>query len=150
MLQYPTNVYPDGSTFDSSVSDANSKISFTFNGDFCSGCLYKMYNYDTGEQIALTTPVIGYQDHHAIGYNGDTISTSGNPFSTLSAGNYAMQLQLFQYDASGTNPLYDMFVLRGITQENYLTTDEYIVIEDKRSNIYEWDTTPNATVRHPS
>lgn len=150
MLQYPTNVYPDGATFDSAVDDDNNKISFIFNGDICSGCLYKIYNYDTGEEINITTPVIGYQDHRPIAYNNDTVSSGTDVFGSLSAGNYVMQLQLFQYDATGTNPLYDMFVLRGVTQENYLTTDGYIKIEDNISNIYEWSTPDQDGYRYPS
>lgn len=158
MLQYSTNIYPDGATFDSAVSDEANAISFTFNGDICSGCLYKIYNYDTGEEITLTTPVIGDQFHSPIAYNGDIVSTQNMnpvkyPFSTLSAGNYVMQLQLFQYEATGNprEPLYDMFVLRGVLQENYLTTDGYVTIEDKISNIYEWYGAPDQWgYRYPS
>lgn len=150
MLQYPTNVYPDNATFDSAVDDDNNKISFIFNGDICSGCLYKIYNYDTGEEINITTPVIGYQDRRPIAYNNDTVSSGTGVFDSLSAGNYVMQLQLFQYDATGTNPLYDMFVLRGMTQEDYLTTNGYIKIEDNISNIYEWSTPDQDGYRYPS
>lgn len=150
MLQYPTNVYPNGATFDSAVSDDENKISFIFNGDICSGCLYKIYNYDTGQQIALSNPVIGLQNHSPIGFNGDTIESSNHPFSVLPAGNYTMQLQLFQYDMTGTNPLYDMFVLRGVLQENYLTTDGFVTIEDKISNIYEWSDPDQDGYRYPS
>ena len=148
MLQYPTNIYPDGATFDPSE---DTSISFTFNGDFCSGCLYKIYNYDTGEQISINTPVIGWQDHRVIAYNGDTVVSAVDVFSSLGAGNYTMQLQLFQYDSTGTNPLYDMFILRGVLQENYLTTDGFVTLEDKISNIYEWYGTPDEQgYRYPS
>ena len=158
MLQSPTNIYPDGSTFDPSVQDENDRISFIFNGDFFTGALYKVYNYDTGEEITIPNNVIGYQDHHAFYYNGDTVSTFSPPdphdlkfpFSTLSAGNYVMQIQLFQYNASGAAPLYDMFILRGIVQKNYLTTDDHIDIEDNISNIYEWDDNAYDGKRRPS
>ena len=148
MLQSPTNIYPDGATFDPSVRDSNNKISFVFNGDFFTGCLYKVYNYDTGSLIM--EGVKGNQSHTSLGYNGDIISTDDGTFSTLGAGNYVMQLQLFQYDASGTNPLYDMFILRGVVQKNYLTTDDHIDIEDNISNIYEWDDNSYDGKRRPS
>lgn len=148
MLQSPTNIYPDGATFDPSVRDSNNKISFVFNGDFFTGCLYKVYNYDTGSLVM--EGVKGDQSHTSLGYNGDIVSTDDGTFSTLGAGNYVMQLQLFQYDASGTNPLYDMFILRGIVQKNYLTTDDHIDIEDNISNIYEWDDNSYDGKRRPS
>lgn len=148
MLQSPTNIYPDGATFDASVSDSNNKISFIFNGDFFSGCLYKVYNYDTGSLVKSGS--IGLQSRVPSGYNGDTITSENGTFSTLGNGNYVMQLQMFQYDVSGTNPLYDMFILRGIIQKNYITTDGYIDIEDNISNIYEWDDIAEGGKRHPS
>lgn len=159
MLQYPTNIYPDGNTFDPAARDKTNAITFTFNGNFFTGCLYKVYNYDTGEEVEVPNSVIGYQDHHVLYYNGDTVSTLTPPdpedikypFSTLPAGDYVVQLQLFQYDAAGTYPLYDMFVLRGVLQQNYLTTDYGVVIEDKISNIFEWYGTPDGEgYRYPS
>lgn len=148
MLQSPTNIYPDNATFDPSISDSNNKISFIFNGDFFSGCLYKIYNYDTGSLVM--EGVKGDQSHISLGYNGDIISTNNGTFSSLGAGNYVMQLQLFQYNANGTSPLYDMFILRGVVQDNYITSDGYINIEDNISNIYEWDDIAEGGKRHPS
>lgn len=148
MLQYPTSIYPDGNAFDASVSDSNNKISFVFNGDFFTGALYKVYNYDTGSLVKSGS--IGLQSRIPSGYNGDTITSNMGEFSTLGNGNYVMQLQLFQYDVTGTNPLYDMFILRGVVQKNYISSDGYIDIEDNISNIYEWDDIAEGGKRHPS
>lgn len=145
MLQYPTNVSLDGQTFDPSVSDNNNKLSFTFNGDYLTGVLYKVYNYNTGELIKVSGNIYPspsmYQDHTILKYNGQTFETENGFLSQLTAGNdYAIQMQLVQFNLAGTAPLCDMFVLRGLTQQNYISSDGYITIEDNISNIYEWDT----------
>ncbi len=145
MLQYPTNVSLDNQTFDPSVSDSNNKLSFTFNGDFLTGVLYKVYNYNTGELVKVSgniypSPSMN-QDHAILKYNGQLFETEDGFLSQLTVGNdYAIQMQLVQYNSTGTAPLYDMFVLRGLTQQNYISSDGYITIEDNISNIYEWDT----------
>lgn len=138
VVQYPTNVYPDGITFDSTVSDDNNKIAFTFNGDFLSQALYHVYDYDTGDLVLENAS--GYQSHTPIGYNGTEYSTNKGFLSSLTNGkNYALQILLSQFTANGSEPLCDMFVLRGTTQENYIINDETITIEDKISSIYEWN-----------
>lgn len=138
VVQYPTNVYPDGITFDSTVLDDNNKIAFTFNGDFLSQALYHIYDYDTGDLVLENAS--GYQSHTPIGYNGTEYSTNKGFLSSLTNGkNYALQILLSQFTANGSEPLCDMFVLRGTTQENYIVNDETITIEDKISSIYEWN-----------
>lgn len=138
VVQYPTNVYPDGITFDSTVLDDNNKIAFTFNGDFLSQALYHVYDYDTGDLVLENAS--GYQSHTPIGYNGTEYSTNKGFLSSLTNGkNYALQILLSQFTANGSEPLCDMFVLRGTTQENYIVNDETITIEDKISSIYEWN-----------
>lgn len=138
VVQYPTNVYPDGITFDSTVLDDNNKIAFTFNGDFLSQALYHVYDYDTGDLVLENAS--GYQSHTPIGYNGTEYSTNNGFLSSLTNGkNYALQILLSQFTANGSEPLCDMFVLRGTTQENYIVNDETITIEDKISSIYEWN-----------
>lgn len=155
MLQYPTNVNLDGQTFDPSVVDDNNKLSFTFNGDFLTGVLYKVYNYNTGELIKVNNVVYPspsmYQDHRVLKYNGEEFETTEGFFSQLESGNdYAIQMQLVQFTSNGASPLYDMFVLRGLTQENYVSNDGYITIEDDIANIYEWDTFSIDGARRPS
>lgn len=155
MLQYPTNLNLDGQTFDPEIAAFNNKISFTFNGDFLTHVLYKVYDYNTGEQVKVSGSAYpspsGYQDHRVLKYNGETFETAYGYLSSLTAGHdYALQLQLVQYTRDGSAPLCDMFVLRGLTQENYLTTDTYVTIEDNIANIYEWDTEMLYGLRHPS
>lgn len=151
MLQYPTNVYPDGATFDALLQNDDNKVEFTFNGDFFTGALYKVYNYDTGELVK--TGAIGNGDQTASGYNGsdiryqDVFGYEGN--SPLTNGNnYVVQFQLFQYTPNGQTPLYDMFALRGNIQEDYDSTNDYVVVKDKIPNIYEWAYDDQA--RYPS
>lgn len=137
MVQYPTNIYPENATFDAAVSDDNNKIAFTFNGDIMSGVLYHVFDYNTGELVFENATM--WQDHRPIGYNGTEFETDEGYLSSLTNGkDYALQLLLPQFTADGTQPLCDMFVLRGTTQENYIASDGYIVIEDKISSIYEW------------
>jgi len=151
MLQYPTNVYPDGATFDALLQNGDNKVEFTFNGDFFTGALYKVYDYDTGELVK--TGAIGNGDQTASGYNGSDIKYQnvfgyeGN--SPLTNGNnYVVQFQLFQYTSDGRTPLYDMFALRGNVQEDYDSTNDYVVVKDKIPNIYEWAYDDQA--RYPS
>jgi hypothetical protein len=150
VLQYPTNIYPNGATLDCTAQDDSNRFSFTFNGDFMSGCLYKVYDYNTG-QCVIQDRGIMTQDHLPHGYNGDTILSEIGTFDDCINGkDYALQLQLVQYTADGSQPLYDIFALRGVTQENYKSSDGYITIEDKISNIYEWDTYSTDNTRRPS
>lgn len=140
VLQYPTNIYPNGATLDCTAQDDSNRFSFTFNGDFMSGCLYKVYDYNTGECIIKDKGIM-WQAHDARGFNGDTIESEIGTFNDCVNGkDYALQLQLIQYTRDGSQPLYDIFALRGVTQKEYKSTDEFIVIEDNISNIYEWDT----------
>ena len=141
MVQYPTNVYPDNVCFDADVSDSNNRIAFQFNGDIMSGILYHVYNYNTGELVYDTGAM--YQSHTPWAYNGQEYSTFEGLFvDELDNGeDYALQLMPIQYTADGSSPLCDMFMLRGLVQQNYLTTDTYMVIEDKISSIYEWNAT---------
>lgn len=151
MLQYPTNVYPDGATFDALLQNGDNKVEFTFNGDFFTGALYKVYDYDTGELVK--TGAIGNGDQTASGYNGSDIKyqdifgyEGNNPLTNGSS--YVIQFQLFQYTPDGQNPLYDMFALRGNIQEDYDSTNDYVVVKDKIPNIYEWAYDDQA--RYPS
>lgn len=151
MLQYPTNVYPDGATFDALLQNGDNKVEFTFNGDFFTGALYKVYDYDTGELVK--TGAIGNGDQTASGYNGSDIKyqdifgyEGNNPLTNGSS--YVIQFQLFQYTSDGQNPLYDMFALRGNIQEDYDSTNDYVVVKDKIPNIYEWAYDDQA--RYPS
>lgn len=141
MLQYPTNVYPDGATFDALLQNDDNKVEFTFNGDFFTGALYKVYNYDTGELVK--TGAVGNGDQTANGYNGSDIKyqdvfgyEGNNPLTN--GNNYVVQFQLFQYTSDGQAPLYDMFALRGNVQDDYDSSTDYVVVKDMIPNIYEW------------
>lgn len=151
MLQYPTNIYPNNATFDPSVADDNNKISFTFNGDILSGVLYHIYNFDTGELVKVNdyiypSPTMT-RDHEVKAYNGDLFETLPDFLGELDAGgNYGLQMQLVQWSEDGTSPLCDMFVLRGLTQEDYIPPEQHdpdtdiLVIKNNIDNIYEWFT----------
>ena len=167
MLQYPTNVYPDGATFDAMLNNSDNQIRFSFNGDIYSGALYRVYNYDTGEMVKEgVLSFLQPSPHKPKGFNGDEIVTETGIFgydgnSPLSNGsNYVMQLQLFQWNREGTAPLHDMFALRGNVQEDYDPTAVrggayigenygYVTIKPDIPNIYEWDTRFDM-IRYPS
>ena len=164
MLQYPTNVYPADATFDANVNDDTNRIGFTFNGDIFTGALYRVYNYDTGSFVKEGV-IEMLQSHSPRGYNGDQIWSDPGVFgyenhSPLDNGtNYVFQLQLVQFTADGSAPLYDMFVLRGEVQEDYDPTAQrqggygewlgYVNIKPNIPNIYEWDTNFD-NIRYPS
>lgn len=145
MLQYPTNINLDNQTFDPSVIDDKNTVTFTFNGDYLNGVLYKTYNYNTGELVTVQDQVYPsptmWQDHRVLNYNGEIFDDAPDGFfSELTSGNdYAFQMMLVQFDSQG-NPLCDMFVLRGLTQEDYTQGTDHIVIKAGIANIYEWDT----------
>lgn len=150
MLQYPTNVYPENIAFDSTVLDSNNTISFKFNGDILTGALYHVFDYNTGELVLTKGHV--YQLRTPIVYNGQELKMADGFLNDLDNGkDYAMQIMVLQWQSDGTAPLCDMFVLRGQTQENYLTTDDTtITIEDKISSIYEWEQTTSEGWRNNS
>jgi hypothetical protein len=150
VVQYPTNVYPENIAFDSTVLDCNNTISFKFNGDILTGALYNVFDYNTGE-LVLTKGYVN-QLRTPIAYNGRELKMTNGFLNDLDNGkDYAMQIMVLQWQSDGTTPLCDMFVLRGQTQENYLTTDNTIItIEDKISSIYEWEQTTSEGWRNNS
>lgn len=154
MLQYPTNVYPDGATFDALLQNDDNKIKFTFNGDYYTGALYKIYNYDTGEFIKNGEMLL--QSRRPQGYNGDDIASDAGLFGyadhnpLTNGGNYVFQLQFVQFTQNGSEPLFDMFALRGNVQEDYDSTTDYVVVKTNIPNIYEWDTFSIDGARRPS
>ena len=154
MLQYPTNVYPDGATFDALLQNDDNKIKFTFNGDYYTGALYKIYNYDTGEFIKNGEMLL--QSREPQGFNGDDIASDAGVFGyadhnpLANGGNYVFQLQFVQFTQNGSAPLFDMFALRGNVQEDYDSTTDYVVVKTNIPNIYEWDTFSTDGARRPS
>lgn len=154
MLQYPTNVYPDGATFDALLQNDDNKIKFTFNGDYYTGALYKIYNYDTGEFIKNGEMLL--QSREPQGFNGDDIASDAGIFGyadhnpLANGGNYVFQLQFVQFTQNGSAPLFDMFALRGNVQEDYDSTTDYVVVKTNIPNIYEWDTFSTDGARRPS
>lgn len=166
MLQYPTNVYPDNATFDRTSDGETNRLSFTFNGDILSGVLYKVYNYNTGALVKTG----GYmpQNRKPICYNGELFDSynlpnnpnhigffefydgDGEPTYLSNGDDYVLQLQLVQWDEGSNKPLCDMFVLRGITQEDYVANDGELIVEDNATAIYDWDTESGDDWRRPS
>lgn len=154
MLQYPTNVYPDGATFDALLQNEDNRITFTFNGDIYTGALYKIYNYDTGEFVKDGELLL--QSRIPQGFNGDDKASDAGIFGyadhnpLTNGGNYVFQLQFVQFTQDGSEPLFDMFALRGNVQEDYDPTNDYVVIKTDIPNIYEWDTYSTDGARYPS
>lgn len=160
MLQYPTNIYPNNATFDPSIADDNNKISFTFNGDFLSGVLYHIYDFDSGELVQVGGNIYPSpsmeQTHDVKAYNGELFDTGTDFLSELNVGgNYGLQMQLVQWSEDGTSPLCDMFILRGLTQEDYTPPSQpsdpdtdILIIKNNIDNIYEWFTGSGDTWRY--
>ena len=155
MLQYPTNIFPENIAIDSDLTNSDNKIEFTFNGDILSCYCWKIYDYNSGVKCGSGNYI--EQWRVPLAFNGDTVTLSAPfkfdnmiPDTPLSAGDYVFQLMLCQATMDGTTELYDMFVLRGEVQQNYLTTDQFITIDSGISNIYEWDDISTDGMRRPT
>lgn len=139
MIQYPTNVYPDNSTFDPAIADSRSAISFTFNGDIFSGVYFKTYDYHTDEEA--TDSAYARASLEAICYNGDSFSLAdGTLADGLTAGHdYVVQMMLIQKTADGTANIYDMPVFRGtLTPSQGGASQNVAMVEKGITTIYPW------------
>ena len=154
MLQYPINFYPDGNTIDPSGDEGQRTLKFTFKGDVLLGWIWKVYDYDTEEKLALTNPF-----HYATGasglfYNNNTVSdyttfSDTTIFPVDKEHRYVIQCCLCQ-GTSLNDLIHDRFVLRGELADDYDHSVDLtnMLIEDKINLIYEWDV-PASNIRTP-
>lgn len=139
VIQYPTNVYPSNSTFDPTVSDENSRITFTFNGDILSAVYFKVYDYNTDDEALESA--YARSGLAPICYNGEKLELA---YGTLAAGllaghEYVMQMMLSQYTADGNTPIYDMPILRGVVNSAQSAASQSVVMVEKDiTTIYPW------------
>lgn len=153
MLQYPINVYPDKTAFDtSSVSvDYFKGIKLTFKGDMLSALYWKVYNYNTGD-VVLEDKIHGSQ-MRPLCYNNGEVEVP-DVLQSLGVGRYVLQFMLTQtrVNQSVSNPTRinaaDRFVSRGKIKEQYHSDPTHIVLEDNIKVIYEWN--KNGDVYSPS
>ena len=139
MLQYPTNVSPENTEFDPNVIDENNRVLFTFNGDILTAAFFKIYDYTTGELVSGS--FYAKDDRTPIRYNGEILTFSNGTLSDLEAGHdYVWQMMLTQSSTDGSENIYDMPVLNGEIQTDYTSGSTSIFIENKITNIYEWET----------
>lgn len=141
MIQYPTNVYPDNATFDPTVIDTRSAVSFTFNGDILTAAYYKIYDYYTGE--VSSTSAIRNPDGSVLRYNGEDLQLIAGSLSQLSVGgDYVMQMMLTQNTADGSEPVYDMPIFRGtLLPAQDAASQSVAMIEKDVTTIYPWNFT---------
>lgn len=154
MLQYPIDFYPDGNTIDPSGNVNQRTLKFTFKGDILLGWAWRVYDYDTEEELTLSSPFhyagVGTGFH----YNNESISDNV-AFSDVTTypidteHRYVLQCCLFQ--GTGLNNLiHDRFVLRGELADDYVHSTDLtnMLIEDKINLIYEWNV-PASNIRTP-
>ena len=151
MLQYPINVYPDETAFDSTDSNYYRGIKLTFKGDILSALYWRVYDYHTGN-IVIENKIYREQ-MRPLCYNNEEIEIP-NIFQSLTVGRYVLQVMMTQtrVNRNGQNPtrvnIHDRFVSRGKTRELYQTSSTNIILEDNINVIYEWN--KNGTVYSPS
>lgn len=145
MLQYPINVYPDKTAFDTdntTGADYFKGIKFTFQGDVLSAVFWRVYDYTTGE-VVLQDKSFDSQIM-PLCYNNGEMEIS-NIFSELSYGKYILQMMLTETRTTQTEGVYkrvnshDRYISRGKITSAYSTDDNNsIMIEDKINIIYPW------------
>ena len=141
MLQYPINVRPENiaiPTTNSGVYDTT--CSFTFQGDYLSYVLYRVFDCATGS-VVYDSAGIGSISGTPIAYNGDTYtvgSLSANNFLT-SGHNYVVQFCLIQRTQNGQDNLYDMPCIGGTISATTGSSSSFVL--EKDLPIYEWSST---------
>lgn len=145
MLQYPINVYPDKVAFDSTKSNYDRNMHFTFKGDQLTCIYWRIYNYDTQQ-------IVGYNVWHdltlkPLAYNNDTFDSTGNFLANLPKGKYILQMMFTETRTSISNTtffsVFDRFVSRGKITQDYTAGSQTIKIEDRINVIYEWNKNGN-------
>ena len=131
MIQYPINVTPQDMAVDASQ---NIIVRYTFQGDYLSKNIIRIYNYDSGE-LAYTTfisPSSGF-----IGYNGDQCSFI-IPANTLSNGHkYVLQMCMIQFTLNGLSPLANMPVFGD--KVKVASTGSVVYVDGNITSIYPWN-----------
>ena len=145
MLQYPINVYPDKTAFDTdntTGADYFKGIKFTFQGDVLSAVFWRVCDYATGE-VVLQDKSFDSQIM-PLCYNNGEMEIS-NIFSELPYGKYILQMMLTETRTTQTEGVYkrvnshDRYISRGKITSAYSTDDNNsIMIEDKINIIYPW------------
>jgi len=127
MIQYPINVSPQNIAVDAAQ---NIIVKYTFQGDYLSKNIIRIYDYDSDE-LAYTT-FSGF-----IGYNGDQCGFT-IPANVLSNGHkYVLQMCMIQFTLDGLSPLADMPVFGGKVEET--SEDDTIHIKTGITSIYPWN-----------
>lgn len=131
MIQYPINVTPQDMAVDASQ---NIIVRYTFQGDYLSKNIIRIYDYDSGE-LAYTTflsPSSGF-----IGYNGDQCSFT-IPANTLSNGHkYVLQMCMIQFTLDGLSPLANMPVFGD--KVKVASTGSVVYVDGNITSIYPWN-----------
>ena len=142
MLQYPINVYPDKTAFDSTDSNYYRGLKFTFQGDVLSSVFWRVYDYTTGE-IVSQNKIYG-EEMMPLCYNNGEIEIP-NIFNQLPYGRYILQMMLTETRTSQTHDVYkrvnshDRYISRGKLTSAYSLNDTSIMIEDNINVIYPWN-----------
>jgi hypothetical protein len=127
MIQYPINVSPQNIAVDAAQ---NIIVEYTFQGDYLSKNLIRVYDYSSGE-LAYTTL------RYLSAYNGDLCRFT-IPANTLSNGHsYVLQMCMTQLNLDGTDFLNDMPVFGGKVEET--SEDDTIHIKTDITSIYPWN-----------
>lgn len=160
MLQYPINVYPDHTAFDSYSrigADYFRGIKFTFKGDVLSSVFWRVYDYTTGN-VVLEDKVYG-DKLFPLCYNDGEVEipdvlwqNSQDTQNRFPYGRYILQMMLTetrtaQNGATGYIRVnsHDRYVSRGKITSAYSTNDTTsIMLENEINVIYPWN--KNGTV----
>lgn len=141
MLQYPTNVYPQDTAIAAAVSP---RMYFTFNGDILTTVWSRFYDYNSGELVADVPS--GATPRTPQAYNGERILTpvpsqrQGEEYPLQQGNDYMYQMMLTQSTVDGSDNIYDMPIVRGEVES---VSGTEIMIEDRITNIYEWNVYQN-------
>jgi len=131
MIQYPINVTPQDMAVDASQ---NIIVRYTFQGDYLSKNIIRIYDYDSGV-LAYTTflsPSSGF-----IGYNGDQCGFT-IPANVLSNGHkYVLQMCMIQFTLDGLSPLANMPVFGDKVE--VASTGSVVYVDGNITSIYPWN-----------
>lgn len=146
MIQIPTDVRPDGHTFDATIGSEHG-ISFTFNGDMLTYVMviiddyneshYGLYHYDGGRLIVAYS-WFETLDATPFCYSGETFNWSMWGWGLQNGHDYTVQYLLAQSNADGSKNVCDMPVLSGVFAQTATQGATTVYIENGIKNIYEW------------
>lgn len=131
MIQYPINVTPQDMAVDASQ---NIIVRYTFQGDYLSKNIIRIYDYDSGE-LAYTTFISSSSEF--IGYNGDQCGFT-IPANVLSNGHkYVLQMCMIQFTLDGLSPLANMPVFGDKVE--VASTGSVVYVDGNITSIYPWN-----------